>query len=88
MKSNLKFQKKKSLVKKPSDVFSKCPKCGSPNLLKFEGDVFCNYCQWDSIILRAEAEFSALYPGTTNDTESAKEPVVIVTDFSPKPIVA
>lgn len=54
-------------IKAPSNVFRSCPSCASPNLFKFEGEAFCDYCGWDSILLRVEARFAARQfqePGT------------------------
>lgn len=31
-------------------VFKKCPHCGCKDLLKFEVDLFCSACDWDSIL--------------------------------------
>jgi len=42
-------------VKLPSDVFNHCPECESRELLKFEGEAFCLSCDWDSIIVHADA---------------------------------
>lgn len=43
----------------PAEAFKQCPACESPNLIKFEGDVICGYCDWNSIGLRVEARFAA-----------------------------
>lgn len=31
----------------------------SPNIYTFEGDVFCTYCEWNTIALRADALFDS-----------------------------
>ena len=49
--------KQKQKVRRAADVFRACPRCESPNLFKFEDEVSCNYCGWDSIELRAAAMF-------------------------------
>lgn len=36
-------------VRKPASVFKSCPHCDSPNLIKFEGQALCSYCDWSSI---------------------------------------
>ena len=45
-------------VRKPAHVFKSCPQCESPNLVKFDDDVFCAYCSWDSVLLLSEESFS------------------------------
>lgn len=64
-----------SKTKTPSSVFKSCPSCDSPNLLKFEGEAFCDYCGWDSIALRVEARFAARQVDElgTIETISARE---------------
>ena len=42
-------------VANPGTVFRACPKCKSLNLLKYEGEVMCTGCDWDSIGLHVEA---------------------------------
>ena len=44
------------LTKLPSEVFNSCPRCDSPNLLRFEGECFCLHCDWDSIELHLDCE--------------------------------
>ncbi len=48
-------------ARKPSDVFTQCPACASPNIFASDGDVFCTYCDWNSITLRADAQFDLLH---------------------------
>lgn len=61
MKNALKLNLRQRKPRKPSDVFTQCPACASPNIFAFEGDVFCTYCDWNSIILRADAQFDSLH---------------------------
>lgn len=42
-------------LKTPEQVFKKCPKCRTDDLFKFECEVFCQRCSWDSVIIHAEA---------------------------------
>lgn len=35
-------------IKSPASIFKLCPDCGSANLFKFEGDVICFHCDWNS----------------------------------------
>ncbi|MGE4233065.1 MAG: hypothetical protein AB7F43_07030 [Bacteriovoracia bacterium] len=60
-------------LRKPSDVFSSCPQCESPNIYKFEGDAFCTYCDWDSIILRVDARFAARDALRFSEDEDSRE---------------
>lgn len=53
------FQMQQTLVRAPATVFQRCPECESPNLMRFEGEVICEYCGWDSISLHLEARLSA-----------------------------
>ena len=41
-------------VKTPAEVFTSCPHCRSKSLFDFEGEIFCNGCNWDSIEVHAE----------------------------------
>ena len=59
--SNVKSGSGRRNTRKPSDVFTQCPACESPNIFAFEGDVFCTYCDWNTIILRADAMFDSLH---------------------------
>ncbi len=38
-------------LKAPSTVFTRCPHCGSPNITKSSGHVYCRFkeCLWDSV---------------------------------------
>ncbi len=42
-------------VRTPAEVFKKCLRCRSADLLDFEGEVFCLKCNWDSVVIHAEA---------------------------------
>lgn len=42
-------------IRKPANVFKSCPKCESPNLIKFDAEAFCSYCDWNSIEVFAAA---------------------------------
>jgi len=45
-----------SKIKRPVDVFPKCPCCMHKSFLSVEGiHVFCGFCGWDSIDAYAEA---------------------------------
>lgn len=44
----------------PADVLSRCAKCKSDDVFKFEGDLFCNPCGWNSIEARVESQLSEL----------------------------
>ncbi len=50
--------RQRSKVKRPTDVFKQCPSCDSPNILNFESEVLCLYCDWTSIDVRVEARIS------------------------------
>lgn len=63
----------RSRVKKGSEVFSSCPACESPNLIKFEDEVICSYCSWDSISIRVEARFGQNYSSDFFETAIAQE---------------
>jgi hypothetical protein len=43
------------------DAFKQCPACESRNVFDFEGEVFCSYCDWNSIEASVNARFDALY---------------------------
>ncbi len=43
-----------SLVKQAAKVFQNCPCCKSPNLIKFEGEAICFYCDWNSAEITGE----------------------------------
>ena len=60
MRSASKNNPKSKKARRPSDVFTQCPSCASPNIIPFEGDVFCTYCDWNSVSLRADAQFDSL----------------------------
>ena len=47
--------------KKAVDAFKQCPACDSRNVFDFEGEVFCSYCDWNSIEASVNARFDALY---------------------------
>jgi len=47
-------------LKTPAQIFKNCPKCKCADLLEFEGEVFCNRCPWDSVIIHAEALAAAM----------------------------
>jgi hypothetical protein len=38
----------------PAEAFKSCPRCKSTKLFDFEGEVFCQRCEWDSVALHAE----------------------------------
>ena len=40
---------------KPVDVFHSCPYCESAQLIKFEEEVICQSCDWNSIATHIEA---------------------------------
>jgi hypothetical protein len=42
-------------VTPPAEVFDRCPRCRAEEPLKFEGEVFCLKCSWDSVDIHAEA---------------------------------
>jgi hypothetical protein len=44
-------------VRKPDDVFKKCPECGHDDLAHCESDVMCLsvHCNWNSIEVYADA---------------------------------
>ena len=48
-------------TREPGKIFKFCPRCRSPNLLKFDGEVFCNYCSWDSVLLQVECKDAAFF---------------------------
>ena len=58
--------------KRAVDAFKQCPACESRNVFDFEGEVFCCYCDWNSIEASVDARFDALY-GKPSALES--EPV-------------
>lgn len=41
--------KPKMKIKSPAKVFSQCPYCESKSLLRFESQVFCCSCEWNSL---------------------------------------
>lgn len=45
--------------KRPADVFNVCPECESPNILKFDGEAICGFCNWDSLSVSFDADFMA-----------------------------
>jgi hypothetical protein len=63
-------------VKTPAEVFKSCPGCKNAELLEFEGEVFCDRCSWDSVLIHAEvlAEAQLL-----KQRKRAKPGTVIVT---------
>ena len=42
-------------VESPIYVYRACPCCGDKGLLRFDGEVLCTRCDWDSIGLHVEA---------------------------------
>lgn len=55
----LETQFRVATVKLPATVFKKCSRCDSPNLWSEEGQVFCDYCGWNSIELYEECVAAA-----------------------------
>lgn len=51
----------KTTVKVPASVFKVCPQCRSPNLIQFDGEVFCGFCSWDSVLLHEECRQTAFF---------------------------
>lgn len=49
-------------------VFKLCPRCASPNVLKFEGEIFCNFCGWDSVQLSLSLERLSHQEKNTRET--------------------
>lgn len=47
----------KESIKKPRDVFKKCPRCSRGPLITFDDDVLCPACPWDSISQYSDALF-------------------------------
>jgi len=45
-------------TRRPADIFRSCPHCESTNMFRFEGEAFCLYCGWDSVLLHAEIKFA------------------------------
>lgn len=45
---------RKIKVKKPSEVYDKCPHCRSVNILKLDEEVLCNSCGWNSVAIHVE----------------------------------
>jgi len=85
---DIRISHKHRTVRPPAQVFSKCPRCKSDDLYKFEGDVFCFGCEWNSVDLYAAALADAYFielkknnsshpVGTVNEIELAQyEPSV------------
>jgi hypothetical protein len=48
-------------IKKAVDIFQQCPNCESRNVFDFENEVFCCFCDWNSIEASVDARFDALY---------------------------
>ncbi|MDB5036780.1 MAG: hypothetical protein JWQ35_308 [Bacteriovoracaceae bacterium] len=40
-------------IKKPAEVFKVCPICDCRKLIRFDGEVFCNGCDWNSVEINA-----------------------------------
>lgn len=76
----IQVQRRKFKNKNPTNVFNFCPACDSPNVFKFEGEVFCEYCDWNSIEVNFEARLSA------NAYEAMVLGETIVSDSKPSKI--
>lgn len=55
LKTNPKTNRGPGPFHRAKDVFKKCPRCESPNLLCEASEVFCLYCDWNSIEVQTEA---------------------------------
>jgi len=42
-------------VRTPAKAFSSCPYCERQDIFKFDGQVFCNHCGWNSLSAHCEA---------------------------------
>ncbi|MGE4107365.1 MAG: primase-helicase zinc-binding domain-containing protein [Bacteriovoracia bacterium] len=49
--------KNQNQIKKPSDIFKHCPHCKSRDQFRFDGEVFCNSCGWNSVLVSAECSY-------------------------------
>lgn len=65
-------QSLKRRSRKAVDVFKRCPRCESPNLLKVEEDVLCTYCDWSSVSVDAPAQCRAPSIPISGSTESSR----------------
>ncbi len=52
-----KMTTEKPKVKRPCDVFNKCPACECANLISVDSDLICSRCDWNSIVAYADALF-------------------------------
>jgi len=43
-------------IRTPVNAFLECPQCESKNLIPCDGQVFCGYCDWNSVEVFAERE--------------------------------
>lgn len=51
-----------------------CPSCNSTSLLKFDGDLFCKECSWDSIVMSvACGEFDSIFSWACADAKNQDE---------------
>lgn len=55
-------------IKRPSDVFGICPACEGQNMFAFEGEAFCQHCDWNSVNVSAECSrgWSSIAPIDSN----------------------
>ncbi len=53
MSSQSKIKKCEQSV--PSDIFKVCPECDGTNLLRFDGEALCTWCDWNSISFTLDA---------------------------------
>lgn len=64
----------------PADVFPFCIRCKSKDVFKFEGDIFCNPCGWNSIELRVENQFFELSKKVEEESRVRESLVEKITD--------
>ena len=69
-------------VKTPAQIFTKCPRCKRDDLLEFEGEVFCNHCPWDSVLMNAEVLALALHRFDQRTERRGRKPKPRVTAIS------
>jgi hypothetical protein len=66
-------------VKTPAEAFKNCLRCKSSDLFEFEGEVFCNKCNWDSVLIHAEALALAQLRMQHNRARQNRGEVVVIT---------
>lgn len=60
-------------ARKASEVFHRCPRCESPNVFTLDGEVFCSYCNWNSVGIDAPIECRTNVQGTDLSSARRKE---------------